>query len=624
LRWFRSPFALLAALLVAGQLSLLAACHELFLLWRARRGADTDLVVNLFALGIYLLVAAIPMRARGRTRGALAILLWPILGVALFARAIDWAIYFYGGAHLSVLALTHAEGAFFELLRGAVPVICVAVGITSAVAVVSLLVVALRRGDRARLFPFVLLGVALSALALFSGRMRRPRGEHASTNPEWALGRSVTNWLHERNCTDRIECSGGLRETTRRKLLRFGLRVAPKEAMPLLHANVFVRPHGLAHTADFVARRNLIIFFFESLSAEFVGAYRPSRVGITPNLDRFAAQSMKVSRYYNATTPTVVSLVSALCSFYPPSGHEQFGAEYYGALDCLSDVLRGRGWQPIFIRGIEQSYANVGPFLRSQGFEVHDRADLARSLREPSQSWGYSDPQLFRYARQLLETRRDPRPLLLAMTTVDLHAPYPMRPIPRTHPEPGGVLLDVVHASDEAFGEFWRWFETSPYAKDTIVVVTGDHAMFPNAEYASLRGPGWEKSYYDEIPLLIHDPGLALPPRLQLIAASSVDLTPTLLHLLDLDAPNSFEGTSLFDDRRGQVGVLGDQAGLLWTLQPDGAGGDLTRNFGLGDCDPAVDDSETLPLSICEQIEWHRWKESLVRQRRVWKKGLRY
>lgn len=608
---------------VAWHLSLAIGCHESSFLWRPRRGGGTELLIDLFAFGCYFALAILPLSVK-RGRRPLALVCWPLLAIALFLRALDWAIYFYSGAHASVLVVTHTEGTALSLVRGAVPIGCVTAGLVASLGISTLLVLALRRDEDAGRLRWVALALLIVIVPLLSGRMRRPRGEHATTNPEWSFGRSVAAWLHERSCVAGGECSVQLRETTRDKLRRFGIHVAPKEAMPLFRARTFSRPLSFPRTASWRPRRNVIVIFFESLSAELVGAYRENRRAVTPNLDRFAAASMMVTGYYNATTPTVVSLVAALCSIYPPTGHEEFGEAYYGALDCASNVLGPRGWESIFVRGIEQSYANVGPFLRSQGFTVRDRADIARSLDEGSQSWGYSDPQLFRYLRKLLTERGDTRPLFLGMTTVDLHAPYPVRPVPRLFDDrPGGVLLDVVHASDEAFGAFWDWFQASPYAKDTILVVTGDHPIFPHAEYVQLRGPTWEKSYYDEIPLIVYDPGIELPHRLELPAASSVDLLPTILHLLDVDVPNPFEGNSLFDDRRGQDAVLGDQTDLLWSRQPDGDGHLVIRNFHTSDCD-AAEDVHGAMLTPCEQIEWHHWKERLVHDKRIWRAGLRY
>lgn len=73
---------------------------------------------------------------------------------------------------------------------------------------------------------------------------------------------------------------------------------------------------------------------------------------------------------------------------------------------------------------------------------------------------------------------------------------------------------------------------------------------------------GRRQAYFvDRIPLLIHAPWLKLPPRLDVHGRTSLDLTPTLLHLLGINrVSNSFLGYSLFDrskDRDFSIAAMG-------------------------------------------------------------------
>jgi phosphoglycerol transferase MdoB-like AlkP superfamily enzyme len=52
----------------------------------------------------------------------------------------------------------------------------------------------------------------------------------------------------------------------------------------------------------------------------------------------------------------------------------------------------------------------------------------------------------------------------------------------------------------------------------------------------------------DRIPLLVYHPGLELPAQFDATNASSIDLAPTLAHLMGLEnRPNSFLGRSIFE-----------------------------------------------------------------------------
>ena len=69
-----------------------------------------------------------------------------------------------------------------------------------------------------------------------------------------------------------------------------------------------------------------------------------------------------------------------------------------------------------------------------------------------------------------------------------------------------------------------------------------------------VAGDDWTPSVYDELSLIIYDPIHKLPKEYQ-VNATSVDLAPTVLHLLGIkkENKNSFMGTSLFDKRENNV-----------------------------------------------------------------------
>ena len=101
--------------------------------------------------------------------------------------------------------------------------------------------------------------------------------------------------------------------------------------------------------------------------------------------------------------------------------------------------------------------------------------------------------------------------------------------------------------------------------------------------------------------------------------ANSVDLLPTILHLIGVNEPNPFEGNSLFDDRRGQTGVLGDHAYLLYSNQLDEHGKRVIDSFSRHDC-PADPEPTGYLMTECEQIHWHAWKMRLLSQHRIWQR----
>jgi hypothetical protein len=615
----------LLALYVLGLISLVAVSHEWRALAQPRSGVPFELLQSLVVVLLAVTLALLPLATR-RSSKVLFSLCWGVVAADVVLRAIDWVVYFQSGLHMSLLVTNHAHGPGIRLALGFVPPSQLAIPVVVLAVVLLLARRSWRAVGRIRIPLGRLLtvgAVSLTLLSLGAVVATKPHVEHATAGPEWSLYRSlILSWRQSR-CLSNPSCAettSRLDETTRRKLTRFGIRVDPLERFPLIRPTVYRRDLPFSHSSQFVPKPNIVLVLLESMSSEFVGAYRPRNPSMTPNIDAFAAQSMRVENYFNATTPTVTAIVAELCSLYPPSGHEQFGRSFYGQLHCVADALAPSGYDSTFIRGVNKSFANVGPFLESEGFKVLDESDLKAALNEPGQSWGYSDHQLFRYLRMFLEARKADTPFFVGMTTVDLHPPFTFRRVPTILPGEEGKLLNIVHSTDEAFGGFWNWFKQSKFAANTILVVTGDHAIFPKPEYVALRGPTWEKSFYDRIPLIIHAPGLRLPAVWMVEMGSSVDLTPSLLHLLGINHSNPFEGNSLFDDRHGQTGVLSDHTYLLYSNQLDAKGKRVINNFMLHDCGVKGAERGTFLLTECEQIQWHDWKLRLIDQRRIWRR----
>ena len=147
--------------------------------------------------------------------------------------------------------------------------------------------------------------------------------------------------------------------------------------------------------------------------------------------------------------------------------------------------------------------------------------------------------------------------------------------------------------------------------------------MFPGKEHAELRpDEDMANRYYDRVMLCIHDPMHELPRRLRVVS-SQLDLTPTLLHLLGINAKNHFEGHSLFGTRQPHPGVLGMHEYLFGIYQPVTGGGVRLDNFRREDvekaCRGAAFDPTTDELSRCEYFHYFQWKRALHIHNRVWR-----
>ncbi|MCJ7926668.1 MAG: sulfatase-like hydrolase/transferase [Pantoea vagans] len=106
--------------------------------------------------------------------------------------------------------------------------------------------------------------------------------------------------------------------------------------------------------------------------------------------------------------------------------------------------------------------------------------------------------------------------------------------------------MNRFHNLDAQVGRYIKYLKESGMDKNTIFVLTSDHASFPAPEFTSVIDTP-NNYFIDKIPLIIHWKGV----QHQVIDAegkNSVNFAPTLLNILNIEkAKNYFMGCSLFD-----------------------------------------------------------------------------
>lgn len=422
-----------------------------------------------------------------------------------------------------------------------------------------------------------------------------------------------------------------LSASTKKKLKKFfGLSINETERMPLLNKSVFSEKFPYPRINKSGPSPNIVIIAAESLSSRLLGYYGSPHPAISPEIDRFAKESLVVRPFYNSSTPTINGLASLLCSHYPVLGHEEWtdnkGAMNFDLL-CLPEVLKKRGYHSYNIVPGDPYFAAQFPFMKANGMdEVYGAMKIREVLGENPlgsvfQEKACSDHQIMRFLIEGLKKGYFKEPFLLVVSTDDLHVPFRLPKDAIKYSRQENPILHLVRNVDAAFGRFWDYYKKSALAENTIVVLTADHAMFPGIEYKALTGDKG-LGFFDEIPLIIHDPTHKLPKELA-VTSTSVDVLPSLLHLLDINIPNPFEGLSVFDGngRAKHSGLLGSHQYLFFyrvdnrsfIFNKDDAGCESGLNN-------AVSPESNEAFNVCDYMDWWKYKRWLVRNNRIWNK----
>ncbi len=317
---------------------------------------------------------------------------------------------------------------------------------------------------------------------------------------------------------------------------------------------------------------NVIVIFTEGTSARLLGCYGGMYPGLTPNIDRLAQASMRVTNYYNHTAATYRGLQGQMVSGYPSAGGgDDSGAwETSGSKETLSSIryrsismiLHDNSYKTYFI---SPHYDTVGlnTLLRALSFDkVYSFEDVARNVAPGNRLYfvegALSDDDIFTALHNLMDKGAlgsPGHPFFMGMYNFGTHAFMDIMPNGEKYEDGSNASLNKLHNYDHALGKFLDYFFASPYAKNTILILTADHATYPEQPFRSAAGSDYQPLFVDRIPLIVYDPTHQLPAVYDAQGRTSIDFAPTLMQLLGVQhADNSFLGTSLFEQRGGSMG----------------------------------------------------------------------
>ncbi|HEY5809380.1 MAG TPA: LTA synthase family protein [Povalibacter sp.] len=281
---------------------------------------------------------------------------------------------------------------------------------------------------------------------------------------------------------------------------------------------------------------NLVIVLEESLGAGFVREL--GGAAVTPNLDKLASEGIWFDNLYATGTRSVRGIEAVIAGFPPtPALSVVKLSKSQQNFSTLASVLREAGYTNEFVYGGESHFDNMRGFFLGNGFHnIVDRKDF----KAPKfvGSWGASDEDLFEMADQRLRTldAKD-KPFFMLVFSSSNHSPFefPDGRIELVNIQKQTVNNAVKYA-DFALGQFIDRARDSDYWDNTLFLVVADHDT---------------RVYGDElVPVSkFHIPGVILgadvQPRRVDSVVSQIDLAPTLLSLLGVDAEHPFPGRDL-------------------------------------------------------------------------------
>jgi arylsulfatase A-like enzyme/cytochrome c-type biogenesis protein CcmH/NrfG len=289
---------------------------------------------------------------------------------------------------------------------------------------------------------------------------------------------------------------------------------------------------------------NVLLLTLDTTRQDRIGAYGYGTAR-TPVLDRLAADGVRFDQAVAQAPITLPTHASILTGLNPTRHGARINGFHRLADDhvTLAEILKAAGYQT---GAAVSAFVLDRRFGLAQGFDAYD--DNAESMSRANEFEDASRPaaETTRAALRIAGEFAADRPFLLWVHYFDPHFPYTPPPeIGRKFPSTKSGQYDgEIAVMDREIGNLLDGLERLGRMDETLIVTVADHGEgFP--------GPHDEDSHgfyvYEDtlrVPLLFTARGRWSAPRTVDRLVRQIDISPTVVDLLGIEAAVPFEGTS--------------------------------------------------------------------------------
>lgn len=323
----------------------------------------------------------------------------------------------------------------------------------------------------------------------------------------------------------------------------------------------------LSHLAGAARGRDVIWVLLESTGARYLSAYG-AEVEATPRLSALARGGVIFESAYTSYPESIKSLYALLCGRAPAP--ETGAADYAAAAatcEPLPALLGALGYRTGLFHSGRFVYLGMRHLVEGRGFTTLDDAQTIGGRF--AVSFGTDDASTAERVLQWID-EAPARPFFAMYMPIAGHHPY-RSPGTGTRPFAAAAEIDHyrndLHAGDEALGRLIDGLAARGRLDNVLWVIQGDHGE------AFHQHPGnfahslfiWEENVH--VPLMIVPPQTFAAPIRAPQVAGAIDVAPTILAMLGVEAPPSWTGRSLLTPAPNVARFFSDYHSVLLGLR---------------------------------------------------------
>lgn len=302
----------------------------------------------------------------------------------------------------------------------------------------------------------------------------------------------------------------------------------------------------------------VFLIMVESFNRFFVENKSPEGKPYTPEFNALIPQGLYIDQFFGNSIQTCRGHFASLFGVLPSVLTADFYSHPKIRLQSLPDVFKQNNYHTLFFQAYaDLDFDNTRLFMLRHGMDdVRSASDFIKPEDAPYVwGWGPEDQvfykRFFEYLDQLHSKDAANRPWFVSLPTISSHMNFDQTPESRRflYPNPKSWrerYANVMYLNDRSLPVFFSELRKRSYLKNSVVIITADHAMPTGKHGIEYNQVGYYSDSY-QIPFLMVWPGVLPPRRIRDVPFSQLDIAPTLIDVIGLKVQrHHFQGRSMF------------------------------------------------------------------------------